>query len=72
MFDKLEDDYSSEAFNQFKDNRLTIAQRLQNREFTGDGIYANMYADSLGMIDDSTSFLQDLATNIKRCFCTHL
>ena len=56
MFDKLEDDYSSEAFNQFKDNRLTIAQRLQNREFTGDGIYANMYADSLGMIDDSTSF----------------
>jgi cell surface protein SprA len=56
MFDKLEDDYSSEAFNQFKDNRLTIAQRLQNREFTGDGIYANVYADSLGMIDDSTGF----------------
>jgi cell surface protein SprA len=56
MFDKLEDDYSSEAFNQFKNNRYTVAQRLQVREFTGDGAYADTYANELNEIDSTTGF----------------
>ena len=56
MFDKLNDDYSSAAFDQFKNNRYTIAQRLQVREFTGNGAYANRYENQLNVIDDSTGF----------------
>jgi len=56
VFDKLEDDYSSEAFNQFKNNRYTVAQRLQAREFTGDGAYADTYANELNEIDSTTGF----------------
>ena len=55
MFDELGDDYSSPAFNQFKDNRYVIAQRLQTREFV-DGAYKDLYGNQLNAIDDSTGF----------------
>ncbi|MGB0849816.1 MAG: cell surface protein SprA, partial [Bacteroidia bacterium] len=55
MFDKLGDDYTSEAFDKFKSNRYTIAQRLQAKEFT-TGAYKDLYNDRLNEIDDSTNF----------------
>jgi len=56
MFDNLAEDYSSAAFTQFKNNRYTIAQRLQTREFTGDGAYADDYGNELNGIDTTTGF----------------
>lgn len=56
MFDNLAEDYSSAAFTQFKNNRYTIAQRLQTREFTGDGAYADDYVNELNGIDTTTGF----------------
>ncbi|PCJ66796.1 MAG: cell surface protein SprA [Bacteroidetes bacterium] len=56
MFDKLGDDYSSATFTQFKDNRYTIALRLQARDFGEGGIYSALYGNELNQIDDSTSF----------------
>ena len=53
MFDKLEEDFSSAAFNQFKNNRNVIAQRLQNRDFGEGGAYNALYADSLNQVDAS-------------------
>jgi len=56
MFDKLEDDYSSEAFTQFKNNRFTVAQRLQARDFGSGGIYEALYGSELNEIDTVTNF----------------
>jgi len=56
MFDKLNDDYSSDAFEQFKNNRYTIAQRLQTKEFSVGGEYNALYGNELNEIDDSTGF----------------
>lgn len=56
LFDKLDpEDFSSEAFDQFKNNRFVIAQRLQAQEFT-EGEYAALYGNQVNIIDDSTSF----------------
>ena len=55
MFDKLADDYSSEAFDDFKNNRFVIAQRLQIEEFT-NGAYATAYGDSIGQFDSESGF----------------
>jgi cell surface protein SprA len=56
MFDKLGDDYSSQAFTQFKDNRYTVAQRLQARDFGAGGIYESLYGSELNEIDTNTNF----------------
>lgn len=60
MFDQINrstgtDQYQSDAFDQFKNNRFVIAQRLQAQYFT-EGIYAPIFGDSLNQFDDSTGF----------------
>lgn len=54
MFDGVNDDYSSDAFDQFKNNRFTVAQRLQTEAFT-EGEYTE-YRDSVNVIDPVTNF----------------
>ncbi len=53
MFDKMADDYSSAAFDQFKNDRFVIAQRLQNRDFGKGGAYNDRYGDKLNQLDSS-------------------
>ncbi len=57
LFDKMDkdDNFTSEAYTQFKNNRYVIAQRIQAREFT-DGEYADRYGNQLNVIDDSTGY----------------
>ena len=55
-FDKLGDvaqNYGSEAFTSFKDNRLVIAQRLQAQEFTNGN---QRFEDRIGDLDPNTGF----------------
>ena len=48
-FDKMDNTtYQSEAFSNFKDFRITIAERLQQRELT-EGVNAK-FADSVGIV----------------------
>lgn len=54
MFDRLDpDNFSSAAFDQFKNNRFVVAQRLQARDFGADGAYNDLYGDSLNQLDAS-------------------
>ncbi len=56
MFDQLDtNDFSSPAFDQFKNNRFVIAERLQAREFGEGGAYEDLYGNRLGDYD-STGF----------------
>ena len=56
MFDKLEElTYQSDVFDQFKNNRYVIAQRLQVTEFT-EGRYAGKYGNEVNAIDTVTGF----------------
>jgi cell surface protein SprA len=56
LFDNMDPEtFVSEAFEQFKNNRFVIAQRLQTQEFT-EGPYAGLYGTQLNVIDDSTNF----------------
>ncbi len=54
-FDKMDDKYVSEAFEQFKNNRFTIAQRLQVQEFKEDEFNRGL-ANMIGITDDSTKY----------------
>ena len=53
MFDKLNKDFSSDAFNQFKNNRFVIAQRLQSRDLGAGGVYEQLYGAQLNDKDTS-------------------
>ena len=55
MFDKMDDKNVSPVFEQFKDNRYAIAQRLQAQEFKEDA-FNRGYGNLVGVIDDSTKF----------------
>lgn len=55
MFDKMDSKNISPAFEQFKNNRYTIAQRLQAQEFREDA-FNKGYAQYIGATDDSTKF----------------
>lgn len=61
MFDKLYMDdpnrkqYASDAFDQFKNNRYIIAQRLQQQEFQ-NGPYASLYGNQIGETDSLNNF----------------
>ena len=57
-FDKLGDvttNYGSEAFDQFKANRMDIAQRLQQQEFS-EGSGNERFQDRIGELDPTTGF----------------
>lgn len=53
-FDKVDDNYSTETFEAFKEARFTIASRLQQQQFS-DGENSR-YFDRIGEVDDSTGF----------------
>ncbi len=56
LFDDYDrETYQSATFDQFKNNRYVIAQRLQAQEFT-TGEYADIYGAEINQIDDSTDF----------------
>jgi cell surface protein SprA len=54
-FDKMDDEYISDAFVQFKNNRYTVAQRLQAQEFKDD-VFNRGLSRYMGVIDDSTKY----------------
>lgn len=51
-FDKLDADYNSETFNNFKAFRQTVSHRVQEQEFL-DGKNSR-FSDSLGVVDEET------------------
>ncbi|MEN8732344.1 MAG: cell surface protein SprA [Bacteroidia bacterium] len=53
LFDKMSDEYTSEAFEQFKNNRFTIAKRLQSRDFGAGGVYNDLYGNKLNDLDSA-------------------
>ncbi|MBO6518266.1 MAG: cell surface protein SprA, partial [Bacteroidia bacterium] len=55
-FDKLggiDDNYNSEAYNTFLNNRLEVANRLQQQEFTGEN---SRFENRIGELDPTTGF----------------
>jgi cell surface protein SprA len=56
-FDQLDrENYASDAFDQFKNNRYVVAQRLNAKAFGEGGAYSDRYASSLGAIDPKSKF----------------
>ena len=56
-FDKVDQEnptYPSDAFDRFNENRLVIANRIQQQELTSD--VNSRFADQIGVIDSTTGF----------------
>lgn len=55
-FEKYNDKFQSDAYDQFQKNRLIIARKVQEAEFNSPIWESRNYRDSIGVTDDSTGF----------------
>ncbi|MCB9252066.1 MAG: cell surface protein SprA [Flavobacteriales bacterium] len=55
-FEKINDDFQSDAYDQFQKNRMVIAKKVQAEELSSKIWESRNYIDSIGVMDDSTGF----------------
>ncbi len=55
-FEKYNDSFQSNAYDQFQRNRLIIARKVQAAELSSETWNSRHYSDSIGVMDDSTHF----------------
>ena len=55
-FEKYNDKFQSDAYDQFQKNRFEIAKKVQEEEFKSSTWESRNYIDSIGFMDDSTNF----------------